>query len=75
MTVRERYFECTYSTAAGDHVVHLRAWSVAEADLLFRQALGGAGVTTPGTLVIRGPGASVARSAWPGAGPEGHAVQ
>jgi hypothetical protein len=74
MTVRERFFECTYSTVAGDHVVHLRAWSAAEADLVFRRALAGAGITAPGTLVIRGPGASCARSAWPDGGPEKHAA-
>jgi hypothetical protein len=55
MSSREAFFECTYTSAAGEYELQVRAWSASEAESLFREALESAGVKAPGALLIFGP--------------------
>ena len=53
MTSRETLFECTLESATGSPCVLVRAWSVAEADEVFREMLAAEGVTGPGEISVR----------------------
>jgi hypothetical protein len=55
---REICFECSYCTASSvpECEVYLRAWSDAEAEMLFRELLSAAGLRVPGTIRIHAPG-------------------
>ncbi len=55
MRDRETYFECRQA-GIPEQKAYVRAWSYAEAEMIFRERLSAEGVTAPGTIVVKAPG-------------------
>jgi hypothetical protein len=49
---REAFFECSYTSGEASRTAHLRAWSAAEAEELFREVLAEEGVQADGPIVV-----------------------
>lgn len=51
---RETFFECSFTSGYGRRTAHVRAWSAAEAERMFREDLAEEGVDAAGTIVVAG---------------------
>jgi hypothetical protein len=49
---REAFFECSFTSGEASRTAHLRAWSAAEAEELFREVLAEEGVRADGRIVV-----------------------
>jgi hypothetical protein len=50
---RERIFDCSFTSAAGDSRIVVRAWTPVEAAQTLEEALSRAGLLTPGEITVR----------------------
>jgi len=63
MRSREAFYECTYVAGGERYALKVRAWTAAEAEAVFREALQSHGVDAPGLILVVGPGSAGSRRA------------